>query len=125
MENINKRRRIILNTRQKIQNVSHKETRIIEHQNQINKNIKFSSLNTSEPDFNINLSSIQPITNFISDLSPVVWIDSSDLTSLLRDNKNNVYQILDKSGNNNHLYQSNASYQPKYHNGNLLFNVAG
>jgi hypothetical protein len=122
MENINKRRRIILNTRQKIQNVSHKETRIIEHQNQINKNIKFSLVNSSESEFNINLTSIQPTNNFIIGLNPVVWVDSSDLTSLLRDNKNNVYQILDKSGNNNHLYQSNVSNQPKYHNGNLLFN---
>jgi hypothetical protein len=122
MENINKRRRIILNRRQKIQNVSHKETRIIEHENQINKNIKFSFVNSSESNFNINLTSIQPSNNLIADLSPVIWVDSSDLTSLLRDNKNNVYQILDKSGNNNHLYQSTITNQPKYHNGNLLFN---
>jgi hypothetical protein len=122
MENINKRRRIILNTRQKIQNVTHKETRIIEHENQINKNIKFSSVNPLETNLTMNFTSIQPSNNLIADLSPVIWVDSSDLTSLLRDNKNNVYQILDKSGNNNHLYQSNVTNQPKYHNGNLLFN---
>ena len=103
MENINKRRRIILNTRQKIQNVTHKETRIIEHENQINKNIKFSSVNPLETNLTMNFTSIQPSNNLIADLSPVIWVDTSDLTSLLRNNKNNVYQILDKSGNNNHL----------------------
>ena len=65
-------------------------------------------------------------SNFIAKIMQskqiLLWIDSSNLTSLFRDNNNNVSQILDKSGNNNHLYQTTKINQPKYHNGGLLFN---
>jgi hypothetical protein len=54
--------------------------------------------------------------------TPVFWIDSSDLTTVLRDYNNNVYQILDKSASRNHLTQSTLANQPKYHNGSIVFN---
>ena len=68
------------------------------------------------------LKSINYSNNTILNLSPVMWIDSSDYTSLILDSNNNVSQILDKSGINNHMYQSVIANQPKYHNGGLLFN---
>jgi hypothetical protein len=55
--------------------------------------------------------------------TPVFWIDSSDLTTVLRDYNNNIYQILDKSASRNHLTQSTLANQPKYHNGSILFNA--
>jgi hypothetical protein len=75
-------------------------------------------LNEIEP----KLKSINYSNNTILNLTPVVWIDSSNYTSLILDSNNNVSQILDKSGNNNHMYQNIIDNQPKYHNGGLLFN---
>ena len=68
------------------------------------------------------LSSIEYRNNFISALNYTIWIDGSDLTSILRGIDNKIYTILDKSGNGNHLYQPNILNQPTYHNGGIIFN---
>lgn len=123
-ENINKKRKIILNNSQKLKSVQYKTSASSNREFQIAKYLS-SSINYSTPSeyssFPI-LRSTSYSNDFITSLNPVVWVDASDLTSILRDSANNVYQILDKSGNNNHLYQNTLVNQPKYHNGGLLFN---
>ena len=49
----------------------------------------------------------------VNDLSPALWLDASD-SSTIEENGGKVSQWVDKSGNNNHLSQSNSSYQPQY-----------
>ena len=49
----------------------------------------------------------------VNDLSPALWLDASD-SSTIEENGGKVSQWDDKSGNNNHLSQSNSSYQPQY-----------
>ena len=123
-ENISKKRRIILNNSQKLKSVQYKTSASSKKQLQIAKYLsmpKNYSIPSEYSSFPI-LRSTSYSNNFITSLNPVVWIDASDLTSILRDSVNNVYQILDKSGNNNHLYQNTLINQPKYHNGGLLFN---
>jgi hypothetical protein len=134
LQNINKKRKIILNNSQKLKNVQYKTSSVNKRQTEFNLN-KLASINVSkylspvqktDIPSNINqrtiLTSIEYSNSFISNLNPVLWVDSSDLTSILRNSSNNVYQILDKSGNNNHLFQNTLANQPKYHNGGLLFN---
>jgi hypothetical protein len=136
MNNTNKRKKVILNSNQEIKHVEYKSAQVLERQEQmnINKRSMIQDVNLIQ-----DVNFIQDV-NLIQDVNPIedinlitmayslpvtnphVWIDSSDLTSLLRDKDNNVYQILDKSGNNNHLYQNTLVNQPKYHNGGLLFN---
>jgi hypothetical protein len=133
-QNINKKRKIILNSAQKLKNVQYKTSNANKRQSDFNFN-KLQSINASKYlspvtktviPANITertiLTSVEYNNGFINSLNPIIWIDSSNLTSLLRDSNNNIYQILDKSGNNNHLYQSVKANQPKYHNGGLLFN---
>jgi len=123
-ENINKKRRVILNNSQKLKSVQYKTNASNKKQIQIAKYLsipKNYSIPSEYSSFPI-LRSTSYSNSFITGLNPVVWVDASDLTSILRDSANNVYQILDKSGNNNHLYQNTLVNQPKYHNGGLLFN---
>ena len=121
--NKNKKRRII-NSKQKLSSIQYK-TESVSNRQQVFLNY-LSPIKNSLIPLKINqkmiLRSIEYDNEYISDLDPVLWIDTSDLGSILRDGNNNVYQVLDKSGNNNHLYQSISANQPKYHNGGLLFN---
>ena len=68
------------------------------------------------------VSSIEYYNKYIYDLPKVGWIDASNLTSLRRDEYNNIYKILDKSGNNNYFIQPDSYNQPKYHNGSIILN---
>jgi len=87
-----------------------------ENSNNINNtNLKFNNTNLT---FNVNTTLYNALN-----INPIFWIDSSDLTSLLRDSNNNIYKILDKSDNENHLSQPTLIKQPKYHNGGILFNA--
>jgi len=138
-----RKRKIILNSTQKLKNFQYKTSNVNKRQSDFNFNklqtinalkylspvnaLKYlSPVNQTEINENIQdrfiLTSIEYNNGFIDSLNPKLWIDSSDLISILRDKNNNVYQILDKSGNNNHLYQNVVINQPKYHNGSLLFN---
>jgi hypothetical protein len=135
-----KKRMVIISNSQKIKSVQYKTTTSNKKQTEINIS-KLASFNTSKyltpvkpasiiPEDiipnniieKINVRSIIYTNSFINSLNTILWIDASDLTSILRNGNNNVYQILDKSGNYNHLYQNIAANQPKYHNGGLLFN---
>ena len=49
----------------------------------------------------------------VNDLSPALWLDAAD-ASTITESGGKVSQWDDKSGNNNHLSQSNSSYQPQY-----------
>ena len=49
----------------------------------------------------------------VNDLSPALWLDAAD-ASTITETGGKVSQWDDKSGNNNHLSQSNSSYQPQY-----------
>ena len=116
----------IINSYHKINNNSSKT-----HKNTINlhnssNNLYLSQTNIIQPS-NLPISTypINPIetyNKYIYNLQKKVWIDSSTLTSLQRDKYNNIYKILDKSGNNNHFIQTNILNQPKYHNGSIIFN---
>ena len=126
---ISKKRKIILNNNQKYKNVQYKTSTVIKHQEQmnINKIKKIPELSnayilSSNIRQRTTFRSIEYNNNFIYNLDPVIWIDSSNLTSILRDKNNNIYQILDKSSYGNHLYQNILLNQPKYHNGGILFN---
>ena len=123
--NLNKqKKRRIINSKQKLTSIQYKSISVANRQQVFLKYL--SPINNSTIPLKFNqkmiLTSIEYSNQFINNLDPVLWIDTSDLTSLLRNSNNNVYQILDKSGNNNHLYQSVKANQPKYHNGGLLFN---
>tara|TARA_B110000503_G_scaffold6867_1_gene9308 strand:+ start:1066 stop:5022 length:3957 start_codon:yes stop_codon:yes gene_type:complete len=53
------------------------------------------------------------IENFsIASLSPELWLDAADATSITSDATNLVSQWSDKSGNNNHVNQPTSEYQP-------------
>ena len=123
--NLNKlKKRRIINSKQKLTSIQYKTESVSNRQKLFSNYL--SPLKNSQVPLKINqktiLKSIEYSNQYIADLQPVLWIDSSDLTSILRDGNNDVYQILDKSGNNNHLYQTVKANQPKYHNGGLLFN---
>ena len=47
------------------------------------------------------------------DLSPGLWVDAADVTTITG-STSTVSQWRDKSGNNRHLNQTNASYRPTY-----------
>ena len=49
----------------------------------------------------------------VNDLSPALWLDAAD-ASTITESGGKVSQWDDKSGNNNHISQSNSSYQPQY-----------
>jgi len=100
----------------KLENYLSSNIVINQDNNQDNKRINNQDINL------INLESVNYSNSTIINLSPFIWYDISDFTSLVLDSNNNVSKILDKSGNNNHIYQSNILNQPKYHNGGLLFN---
>ena len=59
------------------------------------------------------LGAIEGTAFDVNDLSPALWLDAAD-SSTIEDNGGKVSQWDDKSGNNNHLSQSNSSYQPQY-----------
>jgi len=43
-----------------------------------------------------------------------LWIDPGDSTSIIKDGSNLVSNIYDKSGNGDHVYQTESSYKPVY-----------
>jgi hypothetical protein len=49
----------------------------------------------------------------VNDLSPALWLDAAD-ASTITESGGKVSQWDDKSGNDNHLSQSNSGYQPQY-----------
>jgi len=57
-----------------------------------------------------------------SEMSTSMWLDSSDVATVIVDGSNNVSQWRDKSGHDRHANQSNASYQTKYSSGAIVFN---
>ena len=59
------------------------------------------------------LGAIEGTAFDVNDLSPALWLDAAD-SSTIEENGGKVSQWDDKSGNNNHLSQSNSSYQPQY-----------
>ena len=59
------------------------------------------------------LGAIEGTAFNVNDLSPALWLDAAD-SSTIEENGGKVSQWDDKSGNNNHLSQSNSSYQPQY-----------
>ena len=130
----NKKKKIIINDKQKYKNIQYKTSEVTKRHTEFNFN-KSLSVNAlkyltfvDEPVISNNyvsrsiLRSIEYNYSFINNLNYTMWIDTSNLSSVFRDGNNNVYKILDKSGNNNHLYQNVKTKQPKYHNGGLLFN---
>jgi hypothetical protein len=48
----------------------------------------------------------------IAGLSPELWLDASDASSITSNSNNDVSQWNDKSGNNNHVTQANVANQP-------------
>ena len=50
-----------------------------------------------------------------------VWLDGSDVASFIQ-TSNSIEQWIDKSGNENHFSQSNASHKPTVDNGGVKFN---
>ena len=59
------------------------------------------------------LGAIEGTVFDVNDLSPALWLDAAD-ASTITETGGKVSQWDDKSGNNNHLSQSNSSYQPQY-----------
>ena len=59
------------------------------------------------------LGAIEGTAFDVNDLSPALWLDAAD-ASTITESGGKVSQWDDKSGNNNHLSQSNSSYQPQY-----------
>ena len=59
------------------------------------------------------LGAIEGTAFDVNDLSPALWLDAAD-ASTITETGGKVSQWDDKSGNNNHLSQSNSSYQPQY-----------
>ena len=59
------------------------------------------------------LGAIEGTAFDVNDLSPVLWLDAADASTIEGDG-GKVSQWDDKSGNNNHLSQSNSSHQPQY-----------
>ena len=59
------------------------------------------------------LGAIEGTAFDVNDLSPALWLDAAD-ASTITETGGKVSQWNDKSGNNNHLSQSNSSYQPQY-----------
>jgi len=49
----------------------------------------------------------------ITGLSPELWLDASDASTITSNSNNDVSQWDDKSGNNNHVSQANVANQPK------------
>ena len=59
------------------------------------------------------LGAIEGTAFDVNDLSPALWLDAAD-ASTITETGGKVSQWDDKSGNNNHISQSNSSYQPQY-----------
>ena len=114
LKNDNIKKRKIINSKQKLIKYNTKNKKYISYP----KTLPY----VSNYKFNQPLKSISYSNELIQTLDPVLWIDASDLSSIQRDHNNNVFKILDKSIYNNHLSQNQPEYQPKYHNGGILFN---
>ena len=59
------------------------------------------------------LGAIEGTAFDVNDLSPALWLDAAD-ASTITESGGKVSQWDDKSGNNNHISQSNSGYQPQY-----------
>jgi hypothetical protein len=114
LKNDNIKKRKIINSKQKLIKYNTKNKKYISYP----KTLPY----VSNYKFNQPLKSISYSNELIQSLNPDLWIDASDLSSIQRDHNNNIFKILDKSIYNNDLGQHVAEYQPKYHNGGILFN---
>ncbi len=56
-----------------------------------------------------------------NDIGCTLWVDGADFSTITKDVSDNVSAWNDKSGNNYHLTQGNASYQPLYDGSNGIY----